>query len=164
MSRFKRFLLVGIIVFVGCMFLMDGEVWVSGILAGFFALLSLPFDTKEEKRQKAAEKKAKEEARRREEEAQERARNASPCYSMSNVDLMTFKSSNNIFTAGNNAISMKIRNRNPYDVIVSVRYKYSDGWESSTHSFEVGGNKIRQIDTLGDAWHKAKDVTIAYVH
>ncbi len=85
---------------------------------------------------------------------------------MDNVDILTFSSSNNLFTAGNNAISMRIRNKNSYDVIVSIRFKYSDseGWDSYTQSYEVGGNKIRNINTLGTAWRKAKDVSIVAVH
>ena len=122
-------------------------------------MMSLPFSTKEER-------KAKEKARKEKEEAKERARKAPGCYSMDDVDILTFNSSNNLLTAGNNTIRMKIRNRNPYDVIVSVSFKYSDseGWDSDTQSFEVGGNKIRTIETLGAAWHKAKDVTIVAVH
>lgn len=165
MTRFKRFFLVFAIVFAGffCISLDSG---VSLILGLFFGFLSLPFDTKAERKEKEAARKAKEEARKREEDAKERARKSPGCYSMDNVDILTFKSSNNLLTAGNNSITMKIRNRNAYDIIVSVQFKYSDsdGWDSSTQSFEVGGNKIRTINTLGTAWHKAKDVSIVSVH
>ena len=101
-----------------------------------------------------------------EEEAKERARKAPGCHSKDNVDILTFSSHNNLLTVGNNTITMKIRNRNPYDVIVSVSFKYSDsnGWDPYIKSYEIGGNKIRTIDTLGDAWSRAKDVTIVAVH
>ena len=136
---------------------------VPGLLFGFFSLM---FETKKEIKEKAAAKKAKEEARKREIEMEERARKSPGCHSMDNVDILTFNSSNNILTAGNNTITMKIRNKNSYDVIVSVKFKYSDseGWDSTTKSFEVGGNKIKTIDTLGSAWRKAKDVTIVGVY
>ena len=128
-----------------------------GLLFGLFSLI---FDTKEESR----EKKAMEEARKREEEAEERARKAPGCHSKDNVDILTFDSTNNLFTAGNNFIEMRIRNRNPYDVIVTIKFKYSEYWDRSTKSYEVGGNKIRTINTHGDAWSRAKDVSIVAVH
>ena len=173
MTRFKRFLLVTTIVFLGFAFLSEGDMEPSIVLGLFIGFLSLPFDTKAERKEKEAARKAKEEARQREEEARkrekeakERARKAPGCYSMDNVDIMTFKSSNNILTAGNNFITVRIRNRNPYDVIVSIAFKYSDaeGWDSSTLSYEVGGNKIRTINTHGTAWRKAKDVSIVGVY
>ena len=172
MTRFKRFLVVAGIVF-GFFLFVSNEVDVSMIMGLFVGLLSLPFDTKAERLEKQAARKAKEEARKREEEARKRekenrarSRRAPGCHSMDNVDILTFSSSNNLFTAGNNAISMRIRNKNSYDVIVSIRFKYSDseGWDSSTQSYEVGGNKIRNINTLGTAWRKAKDVSIVAVH
>ena len=85
---------------------------------------------------------------------------------MDNVDILTFKSENNLLTVGNNFITLKIRNRNSYDVIVSISFKYSDseGWESSCYNYEVGGNKIRTINTHGTAWRRAKDVSIVAVH
>ena len=174
MTRFKRFILVFAIVFGGFFYLFDFKDPGLCLFPAIFAsLLSLPYDTKAEREEKKAAKKAKEEARKREEEARKReeeskkrARKAPGCYSMDNVDILTFNSSNNLFTAGNNLIKIKIRNRNPYDVIVSICYKYSDsgGWDSSSHAFEVGGNKIRTIDTLGTAWRRAKDVSIVAVH
>jgi len=167
MTRFKRFILVFAIVFGGFFCLFDfKDPGLCLIIAIFASLLSLPYDTKAERKEKKAAKKAKEEARKREEDAKERARKASGCYSMDNVDILTFSSANNLFTVGNNFIKIKLRNRNPYDVIVSICYKYSDseGWDSSCHSFEVGGNKIRTIDTQGTAWRRAKDVSIVAVH
>lgn len=173
MTRSMRYLLVATIVFVGFSILTEGEFKLSLILGLFIGLFSLPFDTKDESREKKEiaearkrEEKAKEEAQKRAEEAKERARKAPGCHSMNNVDILTFSSSNNLFTVGNNVIKMKIRNRNPYDVIVTISFKYSDssGWDSSTKSYEVGGNKIRTIDTLGDAWSRAKDVSIVDVH
>lgn len=164
MERFKRFLLV---FGISCAVFLNISNLVTSILFGLlFGLASLPFSTKEERKAEEKAWKEKEEARKREEEAKERARKAPGCYSMDDVDILTFNSSNNLLTAGNNTIRMKIRNRNPYDVIVSVSFKYSDseGWDSDTQSFEVGGNKIRTIETLGAAWHKAKDVTIVAVH
>ena len=132
MTRFKRFLLVAGIVF-GFFLFVSNEVEVSMIMGLFVGLLSLPFDTKAERQEKQAARKAKEESRKREEEARKRekenrarSRKAPGCHSMDNVDILTFSSSNNLFTAGNNAISMRIRNKNSYDVIVSIRFKYSD--------------------------------------
>lgn len=81
-----------------------------------------------------------------------------------NVDILTFGSQNNLITAGNNRITFKLRNRNPYDVIVAVRYKYSGEWESDYHTFQVAGNSIRSVETLGKAWNKATDVTIMDVY
>ena len=171
MERFKRFLLV---FGISCAVFLNISNLVTSILCGLlFGLASLPFSTKKEReaekkawKEKEEARKREEEARKRQEEAKERARKAPGCYSMDDVDILTFNSSNNLLTAGNNTIRMKIRNRNPYDVIVSVSFKYSDseGWDSDTQSFEVGGNKIRTIETLGAAWHKAKDVTIVAVH
>lgn len=164
MERFKRFLLV---TGISCAVFLNISNLVTSILCGLlFGLASLPFSTKKEREAEKKAWKEKEEARKRQEEAKERARKAPGCYSMDDVDILTFNSSNNLLTAGNNTIRMKIRNRNPYDVIVSVSFKYSDseGWDSDTQSFEVGGNKIRTIETLGAAWHKAKDVTIVAVH
>ena len=161
MARFKRFIIVSAITVCGCC-CVSNELDVNIAVGLFIGLLSLPFRTKEERKQIEADIRAKEEARKREEEA----RKSPGCHSMDNVDILTFRSSNNLLTAGNNCITMKIRNRNAYDVIVSVRFKYSDseGWDSSTKSYEVGGNRIRTIDTLGSAWRKAKDVTIVCVH
>ena len=139
--------MVSFIIAAGFIFLTN-ELELSIFMGFLFGLFSLGFDTKAERKEKEIAKKAKEEARKREEEmrkrekeAKERARKAPGCYSMDNVDILTFSSSNNLFTAGNNSITMKIRNRNSYDVIVSISYKYSDseGWESLTHSYEVGG-------------------------
>lgn len=172
MTRFKRFLLVAGIVF-GFFLFVSNEVEVSVIMGLFIGVLSLPFDTKAERLEKQAARKAKQEARKREEEsrkrakeAQERSRKSPGRHSMDNVDILTFSSSNNILTAGNNAITMRVRNKNSYDVIVTLMFKYSDseGWDSSTQSYEVGGNKIRTISTLGTAWRKAKDVSIVAVH
>ena len=67
-------------------------------------------------------------------------------------------------TVGNNVITMKIRNKNSYDVIVTVRFKYSDGWENGTKNYQISGNEMKTINTLGKAWSKAKDVTIVAVH
>lgn len=172
MARLKRFLLVAVIgaaIFTYLLGHLEGGITL-GLIIGMFSLF---LRTKEERDADKAYEKAKkeerqreEEARKREEEAKERARKAPGCHSMDNVDILTFSSHNNILTAGNNFITMRIRNRNPYDVIVSISFKYSDsdGWDSSTKSYEVGGNKIRTIDTHGDAWHRAKDVTIVAVH
>ena len=172
MSRFKRFLLVAAIGFAIFSCLLESPE--AGITLGLaIGFLSLPFRTKEEREYDKAYEKAKkeerirqEEARKREEEAKERARKAPGCHSKDNVDILTFSSHNNLLTVGNNTITMKIRNRNPYDVIVSVSFKYSDsnGWDPYIKSYEIGGNKIRTIDTLGDAWSRAKDVTIVAVH
>lgn len=172
MTRLKRFILV-FIIFFGGSFMLTGVLNTCLFIGIWAGLMSLAFPTKKEKIKRAAELKAKEEAHKREkearkrnQEAKERAKKAPGCHSMDNVDILTFRSSNNLLTAGNNSITMKIRNRNPYDVIVTISFKYSDseGFENSTKSFEVGGNKIRTIDTLGAAWHKAKDVTIVAVH
>ena len=179
-TRFERYMLVsGIVAAIAAVFALQGDMPASegiglsvflGLMVGLF---SLPFDTEEESRAKKAlaeerrrEAEEKERARKREAEERERARKAPGCYSMDNVDILTFSSSNNIFTAGNNAIKLRIRNRNSYAVIVSIRFRYSESgdWDSSTKSYEVGGNQIRTIDTLGNAWSKAKDVTIVAVH
>ena len=161
MKRFPRYLLVSSIIF-GTLFILSGDMHPSLGVGLFFGLFSLPFSTKEER----AKEKAEAEARKREAEAEERARTASGCHSMDNVDVLTFSSSNNLLTAGNNFITMKIRNRNAYDVIVTIKFKYSDseGWDNSTSSYEVGGNQIRTINTRGSAWRKAKDVSIVAVH
>ena len=190
MTRFKRFIktliISGIVITILLILAMGpDEFFLEGgyrIFTCFFiglfpALFSLFFQTKEEKeaekrlieenKRKAAEqKRQQEEAAQRkkdEERAREAARTAPGCYSMDNVDLLTFGSRNNVLTAGNCEVAFRIRNRNPYDVMVGVRFKYSDGWESYVHVYEVGGNKIRNVETLGRAWHKATDITIDYV-
>lgn len=162
MTRFRRYLLVSGIIAVIFIFITEGELEFSIFIGLFLGLLSLGFDTKEEKK----EKKAAEKARKMEEEAKERARKAPGCHSMDNVDILTFKSSNNLLTAGNNFITLRIRNRNPYTVIVTIKYKYSDseGWDKSTSSYEVGGNQMRTINAHGTAWRKAKDVSLVAVH
>lgn len=138
----------------------DGEIGEYIIIGLGLGLFSLVFDTKEEKEEKKAERIRKQ----KEKEAEEKAKNAPGCYSMDGVDIMTFSSKNNILTSGNNWIRFKLRNKNSYGVIVSVRYKYTDGWESSTHSYEVAGNQIRTVDASGQAWRKATDITIVQVH
>lgn len=191
MERLKRFIIVDFVsaIFIillmagsdGLDFLLEdgGERFFLSFIAGLLpAMVSLFFPTKKEKEEKkrnieAAKKEAerkrkeREEAEERERERRrdmERARTAPGRYEMSNVDLLTFGSRNNILTAGNNQVCFKIRNRNPYDVIVDVRFKYSDGWESGVHSYQVGGNNIRTVETLGKAWRKAMDITIIDVH
>ena len=190
MTRFKRFvrtlIISGIVITILLILAMGPDeffseggyrLFLSFFLGAFPALLSLFFPTKQEKeeekrlveenKRKAAEqKRLQEEAAKRakdEERAREAARTAPGCYSMDNVDLLTFGSHNNILTAGNNQVSFRIRNRNAYGVMVGVRFKYSDGWESYVHVYEVGGNQIRNVETLGRAWRKATDITIAYV-
>ena len=190
-TRFERYMLVsGIVAAIFAVFALQGDMPASeglglsvflGLMVG---LISIPFDTEEESRAKKAlaverrreaeekerarkrEAEEKERARKREAEERERARKAPGCYSMNNVDILSFSSSNNIFTAGNNSIKLRIRNRNSYAIIVSIRFRYSESgdWDSSTKSYEVGGNQIRTIDTLGNAWSKAKDVTIVAVY
>ncbi len=191
MERFKRFIIVDVIAAVALLLILSlwagidfvfidlGYNVFTAVFIGLFpGIFSLFFPTKKE-REEAARKvkeaqKNREEEKRRLEEAQaverevqaakELARTAPGCYSMDNVDLLTFGSQNNIFTAGNNAIRFKIRNRNPYDVIVAVKFKYSDGWESSGTNYEVGGNQIRTVETLGKAWRKASDISIVAVY
>lgn len=168
MKKFPRYLLVSFILAV-IAFILDStkDVTLCIFFGCLFGLISLCFDTKEgreRKRVEAQRYKEEQERQERQRKAEEEARNAPGCYSMDGVDVMTFNSRNNILTSGNNWLSFKIRNRNAYGVIVSVRYKYSDGWERSTHSFEVAGNQIRTINTSGDAWRKAKDITIVAVH
>lgn len=190
MSRFRRFIktffISSIIIIVLLLLMMgvdeffdDGEyrLFLALFLGFMAAVISLMFPTKKEREEKARriqeeqekaaeQKRLKEEEEKRkkdEEAAREAARNAPGCYSMDNVDLLTFGSRNNLLTAGNNDVRFKIRNRNPYDVLVGVRLKYADGWESYVHTYEVGGNKIRTVETLGRAWRKATDITIAYV-
>lgn len=190
MARLKRF--VGVILISGIvisvllgigmgleeLFAENGYRIFTSFITGLIpAIISLFFPTKEEKERtkrliEENKRKAAEQKRRQEEEAQrkieegkarEAAKKAPGCYSMDNVDLLTFGCTNNVLTAGNCLISFKVRNRNPYDVMVGVRFKYSDGWESSVHTYEVGGNQIRNVETLGQAWHKATDITLDYV-
>ena len=162
MKKFPRFLLVSFIIAVVIAIISQGEAGVEGcaVLGLMFGAFSFCFDTKEQKQARAAAVKREEDRKK----AEEQAKKAPGCYSKDGVDILTFNSQNNILTAGNNFLRFKIRNRNAYGVIVSVKYKYSDGWEDSTHSFEVAGNAIRTVETSGDAWRKATDITIAYVH
>ena len=90
MTRFKRFVLIFVIVFGGFLYLTN-EAGLSLIPAIFASLLSLPYDTKAEREEKKAAKRAKEEARKREAENKERARKAPGCYSLDNVDILTLK-------------------------------------------------------------------------
>lgn len=125
MTRFERYLLFsGIVSVITAYFALKGDSSVSdgiviSLIVGFMVgLLSLPFNTQAESRAN--------EIRKREAEERERARKAPGCHSMDNVDILTFSSSNNILTDGNNAIKLRIRNRNPYAVIVSICFRYSE--------------------------------------
>lgn len=169
MKRFPRYLLwVGIsTIIIAC---MSGDISLSFVLGVFLGAISIPFPSKPERERqrieeekKAAELKRKKEQEEEERKRKEAAKNAPGTYHMDNVDILTFSSQNNIITAGNNWIKFKLRNRNPYDVIVAVRYKYAGGWESDYHTFQVAGNSIRTVDTSGKAWNKATDITLVYV-
>lgn len=180
MERFKRFCVVWFISTALIAFAADGDVAMGLIIGIFFALFSLTYDTKEEKKRKAEAKKERERAYQREQEErkrqeesrkraalmQEQARKAPGCHSMDNVDILSFRSANNLLTVGNNFIEMRIRNRNPYDIIVSICYKYNDseGWDRRVISYQIPGNQIKTIHASGDAWRRAKDVTIVQVH
>jgi hypothetical protein len=162
----------------------EGDREVALVMSFLCALFSLLFSTKKERKEKKEARKReeetrkrKEEARRREEEAQklalkraeeaeDRARKSPGCHSMDNVDILFFSSSNNLFTVGNNPISLKIRNKNSYGVMVTIRFKYSDteGWSRRTLTYEIAGNEIKTIYAHGEPWRKAKDVTIMAVH
>ncbi len=171
MKRFPRFLLVTGIGLVGFL-ILSGDMFSSVSIGLFFGLMSLAFDTKQEREEKAAAKKAKEEAkkaeeeaRKRQEEAEERARKAPGCRCMGNVDIMGFWSTNNLLTVGNNWIKITIRNRNPYDVVARICFKYSDseGW-CDARDYRIPGNQLKIIETSGKAWHRAEDVSIKNVY
>lgn len=179
MERFKRFIKVFIITYiisVAIMFATDprgpGSILGVGLILAFLgALFSLSLDTKSEKLEKKAKREREEENRKREKERQEenkrraeQERHGPGCHSMDGVDILTFNSSNNILTAGNNFISFKIRNRNAYGVIVSVKFKYSGEWDKYVDNFQVSGNELKTIQTSGRAWRKASDISIVAVH
>ena len=168
MSRFKRYLVISSLITIGfCVINYNhfdiGYLPVCIFLGFMIGLLSLGFDTKKEKQEKKRQREAKRKAEQQRKESMEAEKNAPGCYNKDGVDLLTFHSSNNLFTAGNNDIRYKIRNRNQYDVIVLVRYKYSNGWENSVHSVEIRGNQIKTVETLGRAWRKAIDISIVDV-
>lgn len=123
----------------------------------------------EEKRKKKKAEEAAREAAKRDQERQQKAyeeyeSNHDAIRSLDNVDILDFSSSNNLFTSGNNCIDFTLRNRNAYSVRVFVRYKYSDGWENKyMHGFDIGGNCMRKMNTLGKPWHKARDIEIVQV-
>lgn len=168
MKKFPRYLLVSFII-ATIFFILDESKDITLCIGTgcLFGLISLFFDTKEGKKQKKEAIKRYNEEKEREEQARkaaEAARNAPGCYCRGNVDLLTFGSRNNLLTVGNNEVRFKIRNRNTYDVLVDIRLKYSDGWDSYVKTYEVKGNSIRTVETLGRAWRKAIDVSIEQVH
>ena len=158
MKKGQRYLLITAIV-AAVFYVLDDTKDIAAciVVSALLSLMSLFFDTKADKERKRAAAERIEREKQAEKERQARAvaeQNAPGCYNKDGVDILSFSSKNNVLTSGNNWIEFRLRNKNAYGVIVSVKYKYSDGWESSTHSYEVAGNDIRTVSTTGKAWRK----------
>ena len=165
MYKFVRYLIWAVIIGVALYFL-DGKSIEFGayFFVGLIAsLITITFETKKERKARKAKEKAEAEQKKAAEEAREAAKRAPACHSKDGVDILTFRSQNNLLTVGNNSISFKIRNRNSYGVLVYVCYKYDGVWEDYATRFEVQGNQLKHVDTLGKAWNKAEDITIVRV-
>lgn len=120
-----------------------------------------------EKRERKAREKEELERQRKEEalrEAYKRENRERSTKSVDGVELLSFSSSNNLLTAGNNLISFQIRNKNSYDVRVSLSFRYGDNWESHYKDITVRAGRIELVETGGKAWNKAKDVRIDSVY
>lgn len=77
-------------------------------------------------------------------------------------ELMAFSSHNNIFTAGNNAISFRVRNMEDYPIVFRIALKVGDKWKEQPETYELGAKEMKTFSTLGPAWRKAKDIKISY--
>ncbi len=78
------------------------------------------------------------------------------------IELLSFSSVNNLFTAGNNSISFKVRNNTDTPYLFQVELLVNDKWKSSGYrEFEIDARKIAEYSILGPAWNKAKHIRIS---
>lgn len=119
--------------------------------------------SRKEKKERKAREKEEQERRQKEEtlrDAYRRKNRDRSTKSLDGVEILGFSSKNNLLTAGNNFITFRIRNKNSYDVRVSLAFLYGDEWESHYNDITVRAGRIELVETGGKAWNKAKDIRI----
>jgi hypothetical protein len=79
------------------------------------------------------------------------------------LEIVAFRSRNNLFTAGNNDIAFKVRNNSDMPYLFNIELLVGNEWKDSGYGeFEIGPKEIKRFDILGPAWRKAKDIRISY--
>jgi hypothetical protein len=79
------------------------------------------------------------------------------------LEILSFSSRNNLFTAGNNSITFKVRNPSDMPYLFGIELWVGDKWkESGYREFEIGPKEIKEFNILGPAWRKASDIQISY--
>jgi len=79
------------------------------------------------------------------------------------LEIVEFRSVNNIFTVGNNDIVFKVRNNSDKPYLFSIDLFVGDKWVRYKYKeFEIGPKEIRTYNILGPAWRRAKNIRISY--
>ena len=78
------------------------------------------------------------------------------------IEILTFRSANNLFTAGNNSISFRARNNSDMAYLFKIDLWVGNEWRDSGYrEFEIAPKEIKEFSILGPAWRKAGDIRIS---
>ena len=78
------------------------------------------------------------------------------------IEILTFGSANNLFTAGNNSITFRARNNTDMSYLFKIDLWVGDEWRDSGYrEFEIAPKEIKEFSILGPAWRKAGDIRIS---
>jgi len=79
------------------------------------------------------------------------------------IEILTFGSANNLFTAGNNSIIFRARNNSDMAYLFKIDLWVSNEWRDSGYrEFEIAPKEIKEFSILGPAWRKATDIRVSY--